>query len=96
MTPETKADLLLRMKRVVGQVAGIEKMIAEDRYCVEILNQIAAARSALDAVGVNLLVSHVDTCLIGHGTGSEHEECKARTPEQMLDEIKLALARFIK
>lgn len=96
MTPHTKADLLLRMKRVAGQVAGIEKMIAEDRYCVEILNQIAAARSALDAVGVNLLVSHVETCLMGHGTGSEHEECRTMTREQMLDEVRLALARFLK
>lgn len=96
MIQKLKADSAVRMKRISGQVAGIEKMIAEDRYCVDILNQIAAVRSALDAVGVNLLTGHVESCVLGHGTGSEHESCREMTKEELLDEVRLSLSRFLK
>ncbi|MGH8164547.1 MAG: metal-sensitive transcriptional regulator, partial [Rhodanobacteraceae bacterium] len=44
--------LKVRIKRIAGQVAGVQRMIEEDRYCVDILNQISAVRSALDALGL--------------------------------------------
>ena len=93
-SPEKK--LMDRVRRVSGQVAGIERMLAEKRYCVDILNQIAAARSALDALGVELLTKHLETCVLGHGTGSEHESAKPLTREELLDEVKTALSRFLK
>ena len=61
-----------RVKRIAGQVAGIDRMVEEERYCVDILNQIAAVRSALDALGVELLGRHVESCIAGHGSGAEH------------------------
>lgn len=71
-------------------------MIAEDRYCVDILNQIAAVRSALDAVGIELLTGHVESCVLGHGTGTEHQCAKPMTREQLLDEVRTVLSRFLK
>ena len=55
MTEGTRKQVRGRLNRVAGQIAGIQRMIDEDRYCVEVLNQIAAARSALDSLGIELL-----------------------------------------
>jgi DNA-binding FrmR family transcriptional regulator len=58
-----KAALLKRLNRVEGQVRGIARMVEEDRYCVDVLTQIAAVRSALDAVAKNLLGEHAHHCV---------------------------------
>ena len=52
MSGEASRKIKLRANRIAGQVAGIQRMVEEDRYCVDILTQIAAARSALDALGI--------------------------------------------
>jgi CsoR family transcriptional regulator, copper-sensing transcriptional repressor len=88
--------LTTRVKRIAGQVAGIERMLEEKRYCVDILNQIAAVRSALDALGVELLTTHLENCVIGHGSGSEHDTAKPMSQEALLDEVKTALSRFLR
>ena len=56
-------DLLKRLNRISGQVDGVARMIAEDRYCIDILTQVAAIRSALDALGLKLLHDHAQGCL---------------------------------
>lgn len=58
-----KAGLMKRLARINGQVRGIEGMIQSDRYCVDILTQIAAVKSALDAVAMQLLENHVKGCV---------------------------------
>ena len=65
MTDETKRKLTARLRRIVGQVAGLERMVAEDRYCVDVLLQISAARAALHKVGKVMLQSHIETCVQG-------------------------------
>ncbi len=67
-----KEALVKRMRRIAGQVRGIEKMITEDRYCIEILTQIAAATTALSAVGEILLDDHVNHC-VRHAVASGDE-----------------------
>ncbi len=89
-------QLKARLNRIAGQVSGIQKMVEEDRYCVDILNQIAAVRSALDSVGIELLTRHVESCVVGHGTESEHACAKPMTQEQLVDEVRTVLARFLK
>ena len=93
--PDT-TKLKSRARRIVGQIAGIERMIDEDRYCVDILNQISAIRSALDALGVELLSQHLESCVVGHGSGSEHARAKPMKTEELLGEVKMALTRFLK
>jgi len=96
MTEQTRRKVTARVNRIGGQVAGIRRMIDEDKYCVDILNQIAAARSALDALGVELLTEHLESCVIGHGTGTEHECAKPMTQEELVEEVRTALSRFLK
>src|SRR5689334_6512479 len=64
MLSRVKEDALARIKRISGQPIGIGRMIEEDRYCGEIFHQIAAARSALDQLGVQLLTGHVESCIL--------------------------------
>lgn len=96
MDAATKKKLQTRLRRIAGQIGGVQKMVAEERYCVEVLNQIAAVRSALDSLGVELLTRHVESCVLGHGTGSEHHCAKPMTKEELLAEIQTALSRFLK
>ncbi len=60
-----KDALARRMHRIEGQVRGIEKMIADDRYCIDILTQISAVSTALEAVAFRLLDDHVNHCVAG-------------------------------
>jgi len=65
MNPKTKTLFAGRVKRVAGQVAGIQRMVEEDRYCIDVLMQISAARAALAKAGKLLLEAHIRTCVIG-------------------------------
>ncbi len=60
---DVKRQIETRLRRVAGQVGGIQRMVDEDRYCVDILLQIAAARAALGKAGSLLLASHIETCV---------------------------------
>ncbi|MBW3635270.1 MAG: metal-sensitive transcriptional regulator [Armatimonadetes bacterium] len=96
MTADKSKKIKARVNRISGQIGGIGKMIDDERYCLEILDQIAAARSALDALGVEILSSHLESCVIGHGTDSQHESARPLTPEQLVEEVRLTLGRFLK
>ena len=96
MGHEVDKKVRARVNRIAGQVAGIQRMVEEGRYCVDILNQIAAARSALDALGIELLTRHLETCVLGHGTGGEHEEARPMTRDELVAEVQAVLSRFLK
>ena len=96
MKIELRRKTQIRVKRIVGQAAGVQRMIEEDRYCVDILNQISAVRSALDALGVELLTGHIETCVIGSGTDTPHAKAKPMRPDELLAELRTTLSRFLK
>ena len=96
MDQDARKKLLTRVNRVAGQIAGVQRMVSEDRYCVDILHQIAAVRSALDSLGVELLTKHLESCVVGHGSGSEHHCAKPLTKEELLAEVQTALTQFLK
>jgi DNA-binding FrmR family transcriptional regulator len=96
MTEPSRKKIKARVNRIGGQIGGIGKMIDDDRYCLEILDQIAAARSALDALGVELLSNHIESCVVGHGSQSEHECARPLSQEQLIEELRLTLRRFLK
>jgi DNA-binding FrmR family transcriptional regulator len=85
-----------RVNRIAGQIAGIQRMVEEDRYCVDVLNQIAAVRSALDALGIEILTRHIESCVLGHGAGLEHAKAKPMTKEQLVAEMHTVLSRFLR
>ncbi len=61
----TKPQLQNRLRRIEGQVRGIERMVDEDRYCIDVLTQIAAVQAALDGVALRLIDGHTRTCVAG-------------------------------
>lgn len=72
-----KEDLIKRLRRIEGQIRGLQKMIEDDRYCVDILTQVSAAKAALDSVGMFLLEHHTHGCVAGaikRGEGTEAVE----------------------
>lgn len=72
-----KDDLVKRLRRIEGQVRGLQKMIEDDRYCVDILTQVSAVKAALDSVGMFLLEHHTHGCVAGaikRGEGAEAVE----------------------
>ena len=96
MQDDKRKQLKTRLNRIAGQVTGVQKMLDEDRYCVDILHQIAAVRSALDALGIELLTGHVESCVVGHGTESEHPCAKPMSQEELVEEVRTVLSRFLK
>jgi CsoR family transcriptional regulator, copper-sensing transcriptional repressor len=75
----TKDQLLNRLRRIEGQVGGIERMVDEDRYCIDVLTQISAVQAALDKVALGLMDDHAHHCVVG-GPAAKKEE---RTEELM-------------
>ena len=83
----TKDQLLARLRRIDGQVGGIQRMVAEDRYCIDVLTQISAVRAALDKVALGLLDDHAHHCVMGAGTGDR---------EAKTDELMAAVGRLMR
>src|SRR5437763_7192935 len=70
----TKDQLLARLRRIEGQIRGIEGMVEEDRYCIDVLTQISAAQAALDKVALGLLDQHAHHCVMGAEEPAERDE----------------------
>lgn len=60
---KNKARLQARLRRVEGQVRGIQRMVDEERYCIDVLTQVSAARAALESVALELLADHTEHCM---------------------------------
>ncbi|GAA1403491.1 metal-sensitive transcriptional regulator [Catellatospora coxensis] len=84
----SKDQLLTRIRRIEGQVRGIEKMVEDDRYCIDVLTQISAIQAALDKVGLGLLDGHARHCM-QHGA----EEGRG---DEMATELMAAVGRLMK
>jgi len=93
--PSERAKVKARLSRVTGQIAGIQKMVDDDRYCMDILTQIAAARAALDRAGLELLTAHIGGCIAGHGEAGSHPESATQTQEELVDEVRKVITRFL-
>lgn len=96
MTEQSKAGLDRRLARVEGQVRGLRRMVDQDSYCIDILTQLSAIRSALDQFGAELATQHVQSCILGHETETAHGQCESMTQEEMLDELKNTLSRLMR
>lgn len=96
MKTELKANAERRLKRISGQVSGIQRMVEGDRTCDEILQQVAAVRSALEQLGVLLLTEHLQTCVLHQDVEGETDCCAVIPAGQRSQRIKDALSRFLK
>jgi DNA-binding FrmR family transcriptional regulator len=73
---QNKDDLVKRLRRIAGQVGGVERMVDDERYCIDILTQVSAIQSALDRVSLALLDDHARHCVVG-ATPDNQEEMTA-------------------
>jgi DNA-binding FrmR family transcriptional regulator len=87
MKPNTQAACRSRLRRIEGQVRGIQRMVEDDRPCPDILVQIAAIEAALDKVALGLLDGHVKHC-VANADGDEREG--------QMDDLMEAMARFMR
>jgi CsoR family transcriptional regulator, copper-sensing transcriptional repressor len=78
-----KEALLKRLKRIEGQVRGLQNMIEEERYCIDILTQVSAARAALDGVALGVMEDHVRHCVRDGG-------------DEKVDELMGAVERLVR
>jgi DNA-binding FrmR family transcriptional regulator len=87
---EDKDALLKRLRRIEGQTRGLQTMVAEDRWCPDILQQIAAVNAALDKVALGLAAGHVQHCMIEGASGDQERQ------QEMTDELMHALGRLVR
>lgn len=85
---ENKPALLKRLNRIEGQVRGVSKMVEDDKYCIDILTQVSAAKAALDKVALELLRDHAKHCLSNDHVHAHNEVDKA-------DELVSAIGRML-
>jgi DNA-binding FrmR family transcriptional regulator len=76
-----KDALVRRLHRIEGQVRGIERMVEEDRYCIDILTQIAAVNTALESLAFQILDEHVRHCVAGALTSGDEDDAREKTEE---------------
>ena len=84
---KTKMTLVSRLNRIEGQIRGIKGLIEKDTYCDDVLNQIAAAQSALNGVGKLLLEGHMKSCIVERIQAGEHE---------VIDELLVTVHKLMK
>lgn len=85
----TKDQLKNRLARVEGQVRGVTRMVEEDRYCIDVLTQIAAIQAALDKIALGLVDGHVRVCMLGEGHAPGG-------PDEQVGELMEAVGRLVK
>ncbi len=83
-----QTDSLKRLKRIAGQIQGIERMVISQRYCIDILQQITAARRALEQVGLQIMQRHVQGCVV--------EAVKTKQGDEKIRELIAAVERFVR
>jgi DNA-binding FrmR family transcriptional regulator len=79
--------LLKRLRRIEGQVRGVERMVEENRYCIDVVTQVTAIQAALDKVALELLSDHAAHCVAGAADGDQ---------EKMTDELMAAVKRLLR
>jgi CsoR family transcriptional regulator, copper-sensing transcriptional repressor len=88
LVDKEKVDLKQRLKKVSGQINGIDKMLDEGRYCVDVIQQILAARAALNKVALMIVESHAKSCVV--------TAIKEDRGDQSIDELMNVLKQFTK
>jgi CsoR family transcriptional regulator, copper-sensing transcriptional repressor len=83
-------DYQQRLRRIEGQVRGLQRMIAEDRYCIDIVHQVAAVRAALESVALGLVDEHLRRCVM---TAAERDPSER---DSVLTEAVTAVERLVK
>ncbi len=85
---KSKKDVLSRLNRIKGQIEGVQRMVDEPRYCIDIINQITAVKRALDQVGLIVMKKHINTCVA--------DDIKSGHNAQKVNELIQTIDRFVR
>ena len=88
---DDKAAILGRLKKVEGQVRGLQRMVDEDEYCIDVLTQVSAATKALQSVAVRLMNDHLSHCVSNAVQNGDEAEAA-----RIVDEASKAIERLVK
>jgi CsoR family transcriptional regulator, copper-sensing transcriptional repressor len=88
---EDKAAYLARLRRIEGQVRGLQRMVDADTYCIDVLTQVSAATRALQAVSLGLLEEHIEHCVVDAARESDEAAAAAKVAE-----ATAAIARLVR
>jgi DNA-binding FrmR family transcriptional regulator len=83
-----KKDIESRLNRIKGQIEGIQSMVAEERYCIDILNQITAVRRALEKVALKVMGSHMESCV--------SEAIRSHDGQKKIKELMNTIDQFVR
>jgi DNA-binding FrmR family transcriptional regulator len=86
-----KSQVLMRLRRIEGQVRGLQRLVEDDTYCIDVLTQVAAVSKALQGVGLQLLDEHLQHCVAGAAASGD----EART-EDLVHEATKAVERMLR
>jgi len=86
-----KSDYLKRLRRIEGQIRGLQRMVDEDEYCIDVLTQVSAATKALQSVALGLLDEHLRHCVVGAAAAGGSADADA-----IIDEATSAIERLVK
>ena len=86
-----KDEYLTRLRRIEGQIRGLQRMVDNDEYCIDVLTQVSAATRALQSVALGLLDEHLRHCVAGAASASGDAEA-----ERLIDEATSAIERLVK
>jgi DNA-binding FrmR family transcriptional regulator len=82
-----------RLSRIEGQVRGIARMVEDDRYCIDVLTQVSAVKTALDSLALQLLEDHVGHCVAGALASGDREDAEVKTKELLAAVERFARVR---
>ena len=88
INPSTQQDSLKRLARIEGQVKGLQRMVQESRYCIDIINQVSAVTRALEQVGLVVMRRHIDSCV--------SEAIRSKDGSAKVTELMASIHQFIK
>jgi len=88
INPMTQQESLKRLARIEGQIKGIQRMVQEGRYCIEIINQVTAVKKALEQVGLVVMRRHIDSCV--------SEAIRSKNGKEKISELMGTIHQFIK
>ena len=87
---QNKDDQLKRLRRVEGQIRGLQRMVEDEKYCIDILTQVSAATRALESVALSLLDDHLRHCMVHFAQDPEHSH------EDKVAEASAAISRLVR
>jgi DNA-binding FrmR family transcriptional regulator len=86
---DKKSDHLNRLKTIEGHIRGVQRMVEQDAYCIDIIRQVNAIQAALNKISVNILEGHLSSCLISAVRGDDPEE-QERVLQEIVDVFEAA------